>query len=136
MYKQDRPAGEKRERKEGEENKFAGGGYRKNRDKGQAFGAKKDNDSDDDGFEIVRNKDRKPHKKKQDSDSSDDEKPSGFRGGRGGFRRGGDRGGGLQRRTEGEGEQIRGARVVGGGNRGRGDRGGFRNDWYTKPFAK
>ena len=144
----------------------------------------------------MRNKDRKPHKKTTDDASSGDEdKPRAFRGGRGGFFRGGDRGGegegfgrrggdrdgegfgrrggdrdgegfgrrggdgegfvrrggdrggegegfnrrggdrgserflsggvGIQRRAEGDSEQIRGARVQRGENR---ERGGFRNE--------
>jgi len=80
----------------GEEGKEGGEGaarreQRRNRDKGQPFGAAQRNDDDDDGFEVVQDKDLKRRQLRannraqhdSDSDGEEDNGRGGFRGGRG-----------------------------------------------------
>lgn len=95
------------ERKDRDINRGGRGG-RRGRDKGQNFGQRSLND-DDEGFETITGNKRKPKKRDFDSSSEDEGK---------GWSRGGNRDrGGLPYRNK-DGEQIRGARVERGGNRG------------------
>lgn len=151
VYKQPFVEGERREggnrnAEDRGEGRGGFGGYKGKRDRGTAFGAKKEGpaENEDEGFEVVRNKTRvqKTFKKNADGEDSSDEETSdikpkhyeGNRGGRGFFRsdrgddRGGSRGGSGERGSfrRSEGEAVRGARVERGGNRG--DRGGFRSN--------
>lgn len=104
------------------------GGRGRRGGRGDNFGDRK-NQEEDEGFQMITGLKRKTRKNPDDS-SSEDEGKGGSRGGfsRGGFSRGGrgrrEEGGGfISRNTGDDSEQIRGARVERGGNRG--GRGGF-----------